>query len=258
MCYRISTDNLLSFGISDITKLLRRKRHTLSELEPKFRPDSTDRVEIPSYTWTRRNSWTGERETLARVDLFIRKGLGGLCLEIKYSIQREGRPWDNMCLRYDLIRRESNLKPGTYRYYFRDPYSQGESLCSRLYFLPELGEFVPRSVLKSYGVLYSQQRKGKKDRYFSGFTRPPSKNQLRYRKRHYRGKETPFWRRYRELCEEEDYRWGLYLMGNAWSPKLGSFEGVEELLLEYHLASGRSPSTFKPQTYYGKERKSRG
>jgi hypothetical protein len=250
MCYRISTDSLLSFGISDITKLLRRKRHTLSELEPKFRPDSTDKVEIPSYTWTRRNSWTGETEKLAEVNLTIRKGLGGLCLEIRYSIRRDGKPWDSMCLRYDLVRRESNLKPGTYRYYFRDPYSGTDSLCSRLYFLPDIGEFVPRSLLKSYGVLYSQQRRGKKDRYFSGFTHAPSGNKLRYRKRYYRGKETPFGRRYRELSEREEYRWGLFLMGNAWSPEIGSFEGVEELLREYHIASGRSPSSFKPKTYY--------
>ena len=239
MCYHSSTDSLLSFGISNLTRLLRKEGYSLNSLESRFRPDSQDRVEIPSYTWTRTNSWTGERKVLGEVNIVIRKGLGGLCLEIRYSVQKEGRPWEKMCLRYDLVKRESNLKPGTFRYYFRDPYTQEETLCSKLYLLPELGEFVPRSVLSSWGVLYSQQRKGKKERFFYGGKRPPSQEKLRYRKRHYRGKETPFWRRYQELCEEEDYKWGLYLVGNAWTPELGSPELAEELLQEYRRVCGR-------------------
>ena len=243
MCYRISTENLLSFGIPSITRLLRKEGYSLHSLDSRLRPDSQDRVEIPSYTWTRTNSWTGERKVLGEVCIRIRKGLGGLCLEVEYSVQKEGRPWDKMCLRYDLVRRESNLKPGTFRYYFRDPYSQEEKLCSKLYLLPELGEFVPRSVLQSYGVLYGQQRRGKKDRFLSGGKRPPKPEELRYRKRHYRGRETPFWRRYLELCEEEDYRWGLALVGENWTPDLGSPEIAEELRSEYRRLCGGKSST---------------
>ena len=248
MCYRTSQESLLSFGISTITKLLRKEGYSLNSLESRLKPDSGDRVDLP-LSWTRRNSWTGEREKAGEAYLCIRKGLGGLCLEIRYSVRREGETWDSVVLRYDLVKRESNLKPGTYRYYFRDPYSQEESLCSKLYLLPELGEFVPRSVLSSWGVLYSQQRRGKKDRYFSGFTLAPSGDKLRYRKRHYRGKETPFWRRYLELSEREEYRWGLYLLGNAWNPSICSPEIAEDFLQEYHRASGRKYSTFKLKNY---------
>ena len=243
MCYRTSTDSLLSFGISNLTRLLRREGYSLNKIDSLFRPDSTDKVEIPSYTWTRRNNWTGETERLGEVYLCIRKGLGGLCLEIRYNVKRDGKSWDNMSLRYDLVRRESNLKPGTYRYYFRDPYSQGDSLCSKLYLLPEVGEFVPRSVLQSWGVLYKQQRRGKKDRFFSGGKRPPREEELRYRKRHYRGKETPFWRRYLELCEEEDYRWGLLLVGQYWTPADGAPEIARELQEEYRRVCGRKSSS---------------
>ena len=240
MCYRISTENLLSFGIPSITRLLRKEGYSLHSLDSRLRPDSLDRVEIPSYTWTRTNSWTGERKVLGEVCIRIRKGLGGLCLEVEYSVRKEGRPWDKMCLRYDLVRRESNLKPGTFRYYFADPYSPG-GLCSRLYLLPDLWEFVPRSVLKRYGVLYAQQRAGHKERYFGGGKRPPEN--IRYRKKHYRGKETPFWRRYQELVEEDNYKWGLLTIGEWWSPEFGSPEIAEELRREYWRICGRKPST---------------
>lgn len=241
MCYRISTDNLLSFGINSLTKLLRKEGYSLNSLESQMKPDSQDRVEIPSFTWTRRNKWTGERETLGEVCIRIRKGLGGLCLEILYSVRRNGKTGESMCLRYDLVRRESNLKPGTYRYYFRAPYSQEESLCSKLYLLPDIGEFVPRSVLKSYGVLYAQQRAGHKERFFGGGKRPPEN--IRYRKRHYRGKETPFWRRYNELVEEDNYKWGLLLVGEYWTPQIGSPELAQPLIQEYRRVLGRKSST---------------
>ena len=236
MCYRISTEDLLSFGIPDLNRLLRSEGYSLNSLES-MRPGTRDRVEIPSLTWTRTNSWTGEREKAGEVYLCIRKGEEGLCLEIRYSVLREGKVRDKMSLRYDLVKRESNLKRDTFRYYFRDPYSQEETLCSKLYLLPDLGEFVPRSVLQTYGVLYSQQRKGHKERYFYGGKRPPYN--IRYRKRHYRGRETPFWRRYRELVEEDNYKWGLLLVGKYWTPKIGSPEIAESLSNEYRRICGR-------------------
>ena len=241
MCYPTSTDNLLSFGIPSINKLLHKEGYTLQSLESRCRPGTEDGANFPSFTWTRTNRWTGEREKLGEVGLFIRRGLGGLYLEIRYNIRRKGGSWEKMCLRYDLVRRESNLKPGTYRYYFRDPYTQGDSLCSQLYLLPEIGEFVPRSVLKSHGVLYAQQRAGHKERYFGGGKRPPE--DIRYRKKHYRGKETPFWRRYQELIEEDNYKWGLLLVGEYWSPEIGSPELAKPLIQEYRRVVGRKSST---------------
>lgn len=241
MCYYKSTDSLLSFGISDLNKILRRENLALWRLESKMKPDSGDHIKIPSFKWTSRNKWTGTEKKEAEVGIFIRRGQEGLYLEIRYSLLRQDRE-DKKVLRYDLVRRESNLKPGTFRYYFADPYSPG-GLCSRLYLLPDLWEFVPRSVLQSYGVLYGQQRRGKKDRFLSGGKRPPKPEELRYRKRHYRGRETPFWRRYLELCEEEDYRWGLALVGENWTPDLGSPEIAEELRTEYRRLCGRKSST---------------
>jgi len=239
MCYYKSTDSLLSFGISDLNKILRRENLALWRLESQMKPDSGDHIKIPSFKWTSRNKWTGTEKKEAEVGIFIRRGQEGLYLEIRYSLLRQDRE-DKKVLRYDLVRRESNLKPGTFRYYFADPYSPG-GLCSRLYLLPDLWEFVPRSVLKRYGVLYAQQRAGHKERYFGGGKRPPEN--IRYRKKHYRGKETPFWRRYQELVEEDNYKWGLLLIGEWGNLTPGLPESAEDLRREYWRICGRKSST---------------
>ncbi len=114
--------------------------------------------------------------------------------------------------RYYLVAKESNLKPGTYRYYFIDPYTDKEpGLCTKLYLYR--GVFYPRSILQSYGVLYKQQREGHTRRYvWTFYSRVPRWEDMRRRKSHYRGKETPVWRRYNYLCEEGDSRLLEYLI----------------------------------------------
>lgn len=208
MCHASSRESLLSFGISGITRGLRRKGYTWHKIDLLFKPDSNYSVEIPLEWTTTTGGYLNRTETKSYVKVYIRKDFSGLYLEIKYTLTRQlqsGEVRNNISTRYDLVRRESNLKPGTYRYYIKDPYSpKVEGLCTRLYLLPDLWEFVTPSVLKSYGVLYSQQRKGHKERYLY-----PSWREMKpeYRKSHYRGQITPFWERYESLREERDYRW---------------------------------------------------
>ncbi len=197
MCYILSLNTLPSFGVSDINRLLRREGYSLSKIDS-LPPESWKYVFIP-LSFFLRDTYSGESNKRGSLGLYLRKDREGLYLEIRYKYL-QGEEWRRMSLRYYLERKESNLIPGTYRYYFLDPYSEEESLCSKLYFYPESGEFVPRSLLSSSGVLYSQQRKGHTERYFFDLSPLPS---LRYRKKHYRGKETPFWRKYRELQERE-------------------------------------------------------
>ena len=240
MCYSQSIESLQSFGIPEITRLLRRQRYTLHKVDSLLDRHPGSKVEA-TWGWFTTSGLYGERRKSGECVFAIRKDSGGLYLEIRYSTQKEVKgetvstPYR---LRYDLVKRESNLKPGTYRYYIKDPYStlDGEGLCTRLYFIPELEEFVPRSVLDSWGVRYRQQRKGHKDRYFFPGTRTPS---TKYRKSHYRGKETPFWRSYRERREEEDYRLLVYYAGTGISRGILPPDLERELLGEYCLHSER-------------------
>lgn len=258
MPYPKPIESLLSFGTPEITRGLRRKGYTLHKIDSVFSPGSGNYVEIPWEWTTTSGGYLNRTERKSSCKVYVRKDTSGLYLDLQYTISHQDGKKVPVSLRYDLVRRESNLKPGTYRYYIQDPYSTQEGgICTRLYFLPELGEFVPRSILASWGVRYSQQRKGHKDRLLD----PGRKNlSTRYRKTHYRGKETPFGKRYREIQEEDEYRTILFYFGSGLVP-LGSLSqdlppGMErELLEEYCRLTGRKTLPSRG-SLYPKTRKS--
>lgn len=202
MCYSLSLNSLPSFSLADVNKLLQTEGYNLSRLDS-LPSETWDYVLIP-LCFSVGDSWTGNREEGGSVSLYLRKDGRGLYLDIAYKYRKRIR-FRKMRIRYYLTRRESNLIPGTYRYYILNPYQCGEALCSKLYYFPESGRFLPRSVLSSQGVLYSLQRKGHSERYYFGL-RLPSWEDLRYRKTHYRGKETPFWKRYQDLQDRKEER----------------------------------------------------
>ena len=250
MCHHSSRESLLSFGIPEITRGLRRKGCTWHKIDLLFKPDAKlNFVEIPWEWTTTSGGYLNRTEKKSSVKVYIRKDFSGLYLEIKYTLQRTlkaGEIRNEISTRYDLTKRESNLKPGTYRYYIKDPYSTLDpegGLCTRLYFLPDIGEFVPRSILKSHGVLYSQQRKGHKERYLSPSWDAPK---TKYRKSHYRGRITPFWERYEEICRELDYRWTMSAVVDGLGVGIIPPDLQGELLQEYKRITGRktTPNPF--------------
>ena len=243
MCYYASLDSLPSFGIQEINHSLRSVGCPLSKIDS-LPPGSWEKISFSPLYFFYRDSWTGERREGRKILLNLRRDTEGLYLEIRYSLSTKESPGD-MYIRYNLVKRESNLIPGTYRYYFSDPYAkEGDSLCSKLYFYPETGEFVPRSVLSSFGVLYSQQRKGHTQRYYFGISsRIPSGDKLRYRKTHYRGKITPFQERYNRLQEEEDLRLVEYLVGKGYARGILPRSLEKEVSVECKRHSGRKSST---------------
>ena len=236
-----SIDSLFSFGLSDINKFLRKvdKRLSISWIDSQLTGKPGGKV-LPTggmnITITRGNS-------SINFVVSIYKDSEGLYLLLLYKIGDS--PISEY--RYKLVKKESNLKPGTYRYYILDPYSlKPDTLCTRLYFLPVSGEFVTRSLLKDWGILYAQQKKGKADRYYFGYKKPPGEDKLKYRKSHYRGKITPFWRRYEELVERDRYREVAYLLVSGYG--LGLFPpGITaEVRKEHKRVTGHSPRRAYP------------
>ena len=201
-----SVDKLLSFGIKDISRILRGGGHPLPYLDSVLKPETGDKASFV-LQWTRTNSFTCETSTKS-IGVTLQKLPEGFFLILRYVV--DGRSKE---LYYPLVRRESNLKPGTYRYYIQDNSSPGR-LCLKLYLHPETGDFVPRSVLRSFGVLYSIQRKGHKERYFYNPRRIP---ETRYRKSHYRGRITPFWDMYQRLQDREEERFIEFCVGVGYS-----------------------------------------
>jgi len=196
MCYSKSIDKLLSFGLSNLRKILKDGGLSLGKIDEILKKPG-DYVEIPSVSW----NYTGQTTKLAEVSMYLRKDSEGLFLELRYYHSLKG----DICSRFYLVKKESNLKPGTYRYYILDPYQERDSLCSKIYLLPERGVFVTRSVLTEKKALYSIQRKGHTDRSLFGIKVP----ETRYRKSHYRGRVTPFWDRYERLNEKQ---WENYVL----------------------------------------------
>ena len=242
MCYTLSLESLPHFGISDVNRLLQTGGYSLSKLDS-LPPESWKYAYIP-LCFTYSDSWTGERRKGKEVSLYLKRDGDGLYLEIRYSVRLKDRE-RNRTLRYYLVRRESNLIPGTFRYYFLDPYTEEDKLCEKLYYYPETGDFYPRSCLSTYGVLYSQQRRGHLDRYYLGLTPKLLRGEsTRYRKKHYRGKVTPFWRRYQELKEREEERFIEFVVGSGYAKGLPIPPDVRrEVCEEFRQHSGRKSST---------------
>lgn len=240
MCYYHTLDSLPSFGIKEINQILRSGGHSLSEIDS-LPPGSWDCVKISPLSFCVRNTWTGERRKGNEINILLRRDTEGLYMESRYMISLRGETEERR-LRYYLVRKESNLLPGTYRYYFLDPYSEG--LCSKLYYYPESGDFLPRSVLSSSGVLYSLQRMGHLERYyFGGSSRVPTQEELRHRKTHYRGKITPFQARYRKLREEEDRKLLEYLVGKGYAKGILPPDLEKEVSGDFRKHSGRKDTT---------------
>lgn len=226
-------EDLITLSLSDVCKALRKKdkRLSLSSIDNYLQ-------DVPDYpgkifgtiegSWVQRNRWTGEEIFTLKLSSSIGKDREGLFISLSYSFG--GRQYQGE--HYYLTRRESNLKPGTYRYYFIDPYWEKEGeICSKLYFLPQIGEFVSRKILRSYGYLYKEQTKGKKDRFLFSYKKAPEGKELKYRKSHYRGRITPFWRRFEYLCDREEEREKILLF--SW----GNTKGIYSSELERDCAS---------------------
>lgn len=225
MCFHRNIETLPTFGIKVLRKSLREVGYSLGRVEAELRPGERF-SRILHYYFVERNIYGREVQTSG--EIVILRDTQGLLLEFNrgdYS--------------YRLVRRESNLKRGTFRYYILDPYSPGESLCEKLYYLPGVCEFIPRSILHAHRVRYAQQRKGHSDRYYFSPKHIPEGKELRYRKSHYRGRETPFWRRYRELTEERDWRITEYTIGRGFADGVIPPDLEEEIRLEYMRHSGR-------------------
>ena len=194
----LSKESLFSFGIKDLQTALRREGFSIQKVEEVLSRGGAVEVRH-NYTRTNRR---GEVESLS-FEVVFGMDSEGLCLSVRSGGRLLGES-------YSLVRKESNLKTGTYRYYIRDPHPLPgrEALCEKLYYLPGLCEFVSIPYLRSCGVLYSQQMRGKKERYINPRPLPPTK----HRKTHYRGKTTPFWEKYQRDTEEREVRIFLYFL----------------------------------------------
>ena len=237
MCYPRNIESLPTFGIKTLRTQLQREGYSLGKIDSLL--SSGGFVQI-SQNWTQTDSW-GERKVLLSVEIYLRKDENGLYLETHRGDLRLGE-------RYYLEKRESNLKPGTFRYYFADPFTPG-TLCEKLYYLPDVGEFLPRSILSSHRVRYSQQRKGHSDRYFFSPKHIPEGKELRYRKSHYRGKITPFWDRYQRLSEERDWKITEYTIGRGFASGIIDPEIEREVKEEYRKHSGRKNLPSRNELY---------
>lgn len=228
MCFSKSVEGLYSFSLKGLQTALRKSGYSFGVLDSVFTPGGGSFVSA-GYSWIERDRW-GDIVGTKEVKVVLRRDKEGLCLEVQTP---SGTPLGET---YRLVKRESNLKPGTFRYYILDPFSPEESLCEKLYYLPGVGEFVPRSILQSHKVLYKQQRKGHTARYYYS---PRNIPKTKYRKTHYRGKITPFWEKYQRLQEEEETRYIEFVVGNGYTSGLCPPDVEREIILDYCRHSGR-------------------
>lgn len=182
MNYYKSVESLPRLSVKDIQGALRKKGLDLGKLDTSLAPGESLSLSI---------SYNRGESVVVEADIIILKGEG---LALHFS-DKAGNPMGEPIR---IVPRAANI-PGT-RYYFRDPYTPGK-LCAKLYYLPGVGEFVPRSILSSFGIIYSEQRKSRKQRYYSDRKPLPS---TKYRKFQYRGQPTPFGERYERLAKRED------------------------------------------------------
>ena len=240
----LSIDKLLSFGVKDINKNLRKDKWSLSSLDAVLQPDSGSNATL-SLKWERTNPWTLETKK-STIQVVIQKYPEAFYLILRYNCNGKDKE-----IFYPLVKRESNLKRGTYRYYLKDIYHP-ERLCTKLYLNPETGDFVPRSVLRESGILYSIQRKGHRERYYFNPRRTPD---TKYRKSHYRGKITPFWERLERFSEREDERYTEFLIGMGYGRGIVDRELELDVLREFRERTGREDSR---RYYKSKKSKNRG
>lgn len=209
MEYKPNIDSLLSFRLSVVTKDLKRVGYTLDSLE--------SRLKVGDYA-EGKMVWSKGEDNVGSISYRVIKEDEGLSLELRYSYSTEGGT-GNQIQRYSLVKRESNLIPGKYRYYILNPYTEEESLCTTLYLCGVDGVgFYPRSILSERGCLYKQQRESHIGRYVWSLYGQSNKSKYqhhKHRKSHYRGKPTPFWRRYTYLVEESDRRYWEYLISKG-------------------------------------------
>ena len=183
MNYPKSVESLPRLSLKDIQKGLRRAGLSLGKLDTSLAAGES----LSLYT-----SYNREGAINVEVSMIIRKEGEGLALHIS---DNAGHPMGEPIR---LVSRAANI-PGNI-YYFLDPYTPGK-LCTKLYYLPGVGEFVPRSILSSFGIMYSEQRKSRADRYYYDRRPLPSRKNRKFR---YKGQLTPFGERYRRLEEIED------------------------------------------------------
>ena len=192
-------EDLLRLDLKKVREIVERdSSYTFATLETAL---SEGKVREMSFvlSWSRKDR-DGLSVQIAQIEVFIKADGVGMYLELKYLYNESP-----VTLRYYFTKRESNLLPGTYRYYLLDPYSEApEGVCSKLYLWR--GDFVPRSYLSSLGVDYQQQREGHTQReVWTPYNRlEKTREKLKYRKTHYRGRETPFWSRYMDNSERID------------------------------------------------------
>lgn len=193
-----SMETFLCLSLSGVRKQLQREGYTFSQMEEVA---SSGGYCTASIKWTERDRY-GELTTLGEILFRIAKDPVGLYLELIYST-RQGETETPRRYRYYLDKRESNLIPGTYLYYFVDPYSE-TGLCTKLYCLD--GIFYPRSYLRHSGILYGQQREGHLQRSVWTYYHKIPERYRKYGKTHYRGKITPGYERYCRRVEEGEQR----------------------------------------------------
>lgn len=196
----LTFEGLLNFPIGRISRFAKEKGYSLYDLETHY-------FDMLGASWI----WTSKYgKTLLTAKMNIRKDGDGLYLEI--LCDWEGKETRTI---FYLRRRESNVKKGTYRYYFLDPFSEKDpGYCSKLYFVD--GYFYSRSYLQRDGVLYDLQRRGHTDRYVFGiWEKIPSPEKMKYRKTHYRGKQTPIWRKYDTIVHKGRQRLFSYYLAEG-------------------------------------------
>lgn len=202
-----SVEDLLSLSIKDLRRGVEKQGYRLSQIISGYQSGRV-REYSGTMSWTRTTGGRYNRHTekAGEIGYSIGKDSEGVYIQLNYNCKLPGESeFHPVQTRYYLVARESNLKPGTCRYYFLDPYSEEDSgLCSKLYLYS--GVFYPRSILRSYGVLYKQQREGHTQRYVWTFSHRVPDTWRKYGKTHYRGKITPGYERYCYLVEESDRR----------------------------------------------------
>lgn len=204
---RPDIEDLMVFSVSDIKRELGRVGYSLSSLESALSRGGVAKGQM---------GWSKGDQKIGSIGYSISVDELGLYVDLVYQYHK-GEEKKDHTQRYYFQKRKSNLIKGSSRYLFLDPYAEGESLCSKLYFISmgTLVGFYPRSVLSSYGITYRQQRESHIGRYVWSMNEKSHRskyNNLKNRKSHYRGKITPFWSRYQYITEESDKRFMWYFI----------------------------------------------